>query len=267
MTVSPKGNVTPEASIHDLSESALDLFRARPLVVLSPHFDDACFSLGAFLFDVGHGELINVFTQGDYLAAFKQPQSHAFALRDREDANFATRCGLNRHDMGCEEPARRGRRPSDLSRLEEDIAQVARPTLAKLMMLSDGFGSARGVLFAPLGVGRHVNHRAVCQFVLANLDTLGTRFDIYLYEDLPYARNPLQRLSALWRARKVARLGARHVFRPFWPNKKSLLEHYPSQLRHTPSPARFRPRALVPRALHEAFWPVTPKFSQKANSC
>jgi hypothetical protein len=238
------------------------MFHSRPLVILSPHFDDACFSIGSFLANVGRGDLVNIFTQGDYIACKDHEAKDVYELRNREDAKFASYCGLTRHDLGCEEPARRGRRPSDLTRIEDDLLQITLPILLTLDKISASFGAQRGILLAPLGVGRHVNHRAVSQFIFSNFNALRLSYDVFLYEELPYARNGLQRLLALWRARRALRLGPRQVVLLSWPQKKSLLECYPTQHAHPPYPKRFWPRALFPQSLHEAFWPVLSKSSK-----
>ena len=58
--VRPSGGAVPAA--------LMERFRHRPVIVLSPHFDDACFSLGGFLKALGGGGvLINLFTHGRYV--------------------------------------------------------------------------------------------------------------------------------------------------------------------------------------------------------
>ena len=232
-------------------------FRGRRVVVLSPHFDDACFSLGTFLLRLGRGDLVNIFTRGDRLArlaggaALAPNQVHA--IRDAEDCAFANFCGLTRHDLGCEEPSLRGRRPGQLDMMEDDIRQMARPLTSKLEKLAMD-GSGRGVLLAPLGVGRHVNHRATAMLALRFRGMIESRYDIYLYEDLPYACDPWQRWAALARARPYIAAGCRFVQLVEWPAKKALLEIYASQFKRRPASLRFRPATLGPRGPHEAFW-------------
>lgn len=244
-----------------LDAARLAEFRARRLVVLSPHFDDACFSLGAFLTRMQSGDLINIFTQGDHVArrAPRPDRQSVFALRDAEDAAFAARCSLKRHDLGCEEPSVRGRRPSQLKFLEDDFVQIVRPLLGKLEGLAAGFApGARGVVLAPLGIGRHVNHRAIAALVQNFLPLLQANYDLYLYEDQPYARNLLDRICALYRARRRLRLGTRHVLPTPWPEKKPLVELYASQLKGPARACDYWPLAPAPWRPHEAFWSVIP---------
>lgn len=242
----------------DLAHDALmERFRRVPLVVVSPHFDDACFSLGGFVAAVGHGTLVNVFTRGRYLprAPGPVPPAEAFAVRDAEDAAFAARCGLSRLDLACEEPALRERGVHDLAWLEDDIGQMAVALRRSLDALAAA-SPARAALFVPLGAGRHCNHRAVAELVLRHLRLLAVAYDIFFYEDLPYAAAPVERFKALLRVGRRLNTGfcARYVFSPSWPQKRDLVALYPSQLRRAPRPHRFRPAALSPWGAHEAFW-------------
>jgi LmbE family N-acetylglucosaminyl deacetylase len=236
-------------------------FAGRSAAILSPHFDDACFSLGGFLAHLPGSHLITVFTQGRHLAreslkGFTADPKAVHGIRDREDAGFAASLGLRRHDLGCEEPALRGRRPGDLSGLDDDRRQIRRPVLDCLLRLGRACGP-RPLLFAPLGVGRHVNHRAVAAIVLELLPQLAAQYDVFLYEDLPYASNPLARLAALRRAGAGAVLTGRFVYRMPWVRKRPLLDFYASQFRTRPRAAAFRPAAPFTPFVHEAFWSVT----------
>ncbi len=237
-----------------------DALRAYGLVIVSPHHDDACFSIGAILAAVGEGVLINVFTQSSYLAQrpaglySKLSIDDVVAIRTAEDEAFAARCGLVRQALGCREPALHGRRPNDLTGLDQDIAEASRPLLSALAEPSSTPG--RRFLLVPLAAGRHVNHLAVHAIVVRALDDLSQRFRIGFYEDLPYAHNPIERR---WGLAKLARLPAgrsyrRYTFTPPWAGKRDLIECYPTQLRRAPGRLKFRLAALWPLPPHEAIW-------------
>ena len=156
-------------------------FRHRPVIVLSPHFDDACFSLGGFLKTLGHGILINLFTHGRYvvqprLARADLTQDAVRYVRDKEDRAFASACGLVRRDLECEEPALRRRRPSEMAGLADDVRQIEDRLLALLFALAAESGTP-SKLFVPLGIGRHVNHRAATETILRNLARLQPFFE------------------------------------------------------------------------------------------
>ncbi|HUO01619.1 MAG TPA: hypothetical protein VMU31_02495 [Rhizomicrobium sp.] len=246
-------------------------FRHRPVIVLSPHFDDACFALGGFLKALGHGILINIFTRGAYvarpdLAKVGIPPDGIHFIRDSEDREFARACGLRRYDLECEEPHLRGRRPSDMAAgLPDDIGQVEEKLLPLLLALAAD-EPARPALFAPLGIGRHVNHRAVAEAVMGELKLLGDVFDLHFYEDLPYASNPFHRLAALERLRSRVGKARRQVFVTPWREKRELIGVYQSQHRRTPSFTRFRPAAF-PLAAHEAFWSLEQKNIKGVTPC
>ena len=243
-----------------LSREHIAAFRERPLVVVSPHFDDACFSLGCFLEEVGRGVLVNVFTQGVHLPG--DPTKHqkdaeaTFAIRDSEDRAFAERCGLTRHDLKGEEPPLRGRRPVDLSHVPDDVARIEKKFLDSLESLVPPQSSTKAALFTPMGIGRHANHRAVAEVVARNASRLSEGYRLFLYEDLPYAHHPLERPAGLSRARAMSgiTLRARHTLAVAWERKRSLVSLYASQFRHPPRWINFRPAAARPLSLHEAFW-------------
>jgi len=245
-------------------------FRHRPVIVLSPHFDDACFSLGGFLKVLGHGILINLFTHGRYvvqprLARADLTQDAVRYVRDKEDRAFASICGLVRHDLECEEPPLRHRRPSEMAGLPDDVGQIEDKLLALLFALVAESGT-RPTLFVPLGIGAHVNHRAAAETILRNLAGLQPFFELHFYEELPYASNVFHRMAALERLRHRAGLVRRHVFAAPWREKRALIDLYQSQLRRSPSFFRFRPAAF-PLPAHEAFWSLEQKNIKGDTSC
>lgn len=240
--------------------------RQHPIVVLSPHFDDACFSLGSFLKAIGHGTLVNVFTCGRFLANSKlEPpsQTDVFAFRDAEDERFARGCGLCRIDLKCKEPMLRDRRISDLSYIHDDLEQMEDPVLSTLARLAADFHPhEKGTLFAPLGVGNHCNHRALNTLIINNFATISQKFEIMFYEDLPYASSVFHRSAALHRIslRCVSSAAVRYVFPVDWALKRALIELYPSQLRAAPRWHRYRPATHSPLTPHEAFWSIPMKW-------
>jgi LmbE family N-acetylglucosaminyl deacetylase len=239
------------------NDAILKSLRSRPVVVLSPHFDDACLSLGGLLCALGRGTLVNIFTRSLHLARSaigKPDENHVRAVRDAEDRAFAEHSGLVRHDLQCHEPGIVGRTPFDLTHLDDDIAQASAPLLQKLVEIAAS--GERSFLFCPLGVGRHVNHRATIEIVLNNLDRIRETYEVLFYEEQPYAAHLVERLVALRRLRR--RLpGAslvRNAYVPDWPGKRALIGLYPSQFPEPVRANRLRPFAMRPLRPHEAFW-------------
>lgn len=233
--------------------------KTQPVVVLSPHFDDACLSLGAILTALDGATLINVFTRSVWLrvSAIENPtEEYVRAIRDTEDARFAEHAKLVRHDLHCYEPGIVGRNGRQLSALDEDIAQARGPVLAKLDELAPP--GQRCFLIAPLGVARHVNHLALAEIILAAREHLAPSYDLLFYEDQPYAADLYQRVIGLrrFRSRLKGSQLTRHVFVPPWPEKERLIGFYPSQFPAPNARRRFRPAALWPLVPHEALWSI-----------
>ena len=229
------------------------------LVVVSPHFDDACFSVGGLLHVAGSGELVNVFNRSTYLA---RPPAHLSGpvteeevarLRDAEDQAFAQRCDLRRTALGGAEPGFFDRRPNALEFVAQDIDAMQAPLMDALRARAPAT-DRRAYLLAPMAVGRHVNHHAVHAIVARQREALAQHFHLCFYEDLPYANDPLQR-SARVRAFRAAWPGwRRRVYPPGWPLKRELIGLYPTQLKREPARWKFRPASLWPWAVHEAVW-------------
>lgn len=246
-----------------LRADVLAEFTGRPLVVLAPHFDDACFALGGFLQALSlqpeRAVLVDVFTEGDHVARRDKHQPSpgrrdVVRLRSAEDRAFADTIGLSRLELSAEEPSLRGRGIKQLDFIEEDVAQIAQPLTDAFTRLADRFADMRALLFVPLGMSWHCNHRAVHRYIRRNDAWLRLHFDIFYYEDMPYA----SRLRFRWRELKRLEAflaGAVRYHRAIgWCEKRQLLQYYPSQFARNPKWRKFRPAALWPLPIHEAFW-------------
>ncbi len=170
------------------------------IVVLSPHRDDAAFSLGlavdAWLAGGHTVSVLNCFTQSAY-APYSDIEalhpndrvSFASAVRRREDVawNKLTGNRLTFHDLDLlDAPLRLGCavdevltveiRAGDraLARVEGAVAKLARKSQEKQVLLA-----------APLALGGHIDHRVVHQAVLQSL--ANAPMPVAFYEDLPYA--------------------------------------------------------------------------------
>ncbi len=233
---------------------------SQGVVVLSPHFDDACFSMGGLLTAMHTGLLVNVFNRSMHLPtsgagdASRDAEALAAEVRGQEDQIFADRCGLRRCQLNGAEPGFFGRRPNDLSGVTQDIEAMADAVIDKLEQLAREEG-ARPWLMVPMAVGRHVNHHAVHQIVLRHREFLKSAFRLAFYEDLPYAHEPLSRAKAVNRFKSQwGQEMKRATWTLPWSQKQTLVMIYASQHRRTPSLMKYRPAALWPLACHEALW-------------
>lgn len=235
-------------------------------VFLSPHHDDVCYSLAGTVAAIGGGDLVDLFTRSTYVErAMPLPADPAARveavtrLRAAEDEAFAARCGLERHDLGLDEPGLRGRTSFDLRALRSEVERLSAPLLGLLERLAARDRSQRAMLFCPLGIGGHVNHVATLVAVAAALPRLSPSYRVYFYEDLHYASRADAREAGLERARRALR-GAALVRRavPLSPrrfaDKLALVALYRSQHRGEPDPSRFTPAAPGAAGPHEAVW-------------
>jgi LmbE family N-acetylglucosaminyl deacetylase len=251
-------NPTIRAMSSTLSTADVRQMASQGVVVLSPHFDDACFSMGGLLTSMGAGHLINVFSRSVYApgcGALGLTESQVHEIRQAEDGAFADRVGLTRTELGGAEPDFWGRRPNDLSGVEQDILAMQAPLMDALK--SHVVVGKRPFLFVPMATGHHVNHHAVYEMVRQHASALRASFRLAFYEDLPYAHVPSTRYQAIGRFKASFPGFERHAFSMRWSDKKSLIALYASQLRRAPHPLKFRPAVCWPLGMHEAVW-LTP---------
>ena len=170
------------------------------IVVLSPHRDDAAFSLGLSLaqwLDDGHAiTVLNCFTQSEYAPYSDVDSLHrndrasfATAVRRKEDIAWNKLLGgkLRFHDLDLlDAPLRLACSVDEVLHvpIRPGDRAVARVAGAVAKLIRGGTPEATAVL-VPLAVGGHIDHRVVRQ---AALDALsGTDLPVAFYEDLPYA--------------------------------------------------------------------------------
>jgi hypothetical protein len=179
-------------------------------VYLSPHHDDACFSLGHLASRQG-GEVVNIFTRSKYLAANLPLPSDAeeriemiSAIRRQEDLAFIRAAGLNRHDLKLEEPGLVGYEPFELNDLEAAVARTSDRLIPFLLDLLPSDGDPKTVnLYCPMGIGGHRDHLSTLLTVRGAYDQLRSRCTVHLYEDLHYASVSPAREAGLKRAAEI----------------------------------------------------------------
>ncbi len=160
------------------------------VTVLSPHRDDAVFSLAVCIrrwIQVGvKVQIVNFFTESAYAPrAIGTDRSNGFlsSLRRREDRLALRKLSpaVNVRDFGMvDAPVRCGVKtqavigPNAIPVREQDVEAVGREL--DLLRNSD-------IYLAPLGLGNHVDHRTVRDAALRTVKAGRLGF----YEDLPYA--------------------------------------------------------------------------------
>ena len=159
------------------------------LTILSPHHDDAAFSLSIALFCWSKLRVeltvVNFFTQSEYAPhALSTRVSTTSALRQREDhlalRSIDPRIQVKSLDL-LDAPLRFG----------IPVDATSRPYIAALQSSAEIDAVAervrkyfsRGLVLAPLALGDHVDHLAVKRAALVN----SKHHKLGFYEDLPYA--------------------------------------------------------------------------------
>ncbi len=165
------------------------------IVVVSPHRDDAAFSVGLALdawLAGGHSvEVMNVFTRSAY-APYSDAESlhsndrlsYVTALRAREDLAWTKlyRGALSLADLRLKDAPLRFRCSAD-----EVLGRPVSPSDKAFAVLQKGLSRSAGHAFVlPLALGRHVDHVTASEAAVRAAGQLPCAF----YEDLPYAARP-----------------------------------------------------------------------------
>src|SRR5215218_6419238 len=229
------------------NEVSAELTRPTRHLFLSPHYDDVPLSAGAtvgLLADRGLApESLVVFgSEPDRdrpLSAFAEAMHERWGLtaneviasRQAEEAAAAAELGAQTRVL----PFRDAIYREDAYLSNEDLfgspasEEASLPAaIAASLDLADSPDAATRI-YAPLGVGRHVDHQIVH---LAAQELAGRGWDVWFYEDIPYALRPMA-LDA-----RLAELGATTPLKPVsrvpaqstWEQKIDAILRYPSQL-------------------------------------
>ena len=184
------------------ASSFLHLKPIVKIVVVSPHRDDAAFSLGLAVehwLTAGHTvSVLNCFTKSAYAPYSDADSLHpndrisfVSAIRRREDLawNKLLSGRLHFHDLDLlDAPLRLACTveevfTTDIRAGDRALARVA-GAIAKLVRSTAGDLA----IAAPLGIGGHIDHRIARGAVLDTL--VNSSLPLGLYEDLPYAARP-----------------------------------------------------------------------------
>lgn len=156
------------------------------LTILSPHQDDAAFSLGLSLLRWSSlpviTRVVNVFTVSNYAPnAGSDDRSTITSLRRREDrrALRLVHGGIKIESLNLlDAPIRLGINADSVCLME------ARPTEVESLAIRIRKYFRKGLVLAPLGLGNHVDHLTLRAAAITNSPGDALAF----YEDLPYAK-------------------------------------------------------------------------------
>lgn len=205
-------------------------------VILSPHCDDACLSLGGALQATSLGVLPHVaivFSVSCYTrdVVYSGQTERITAVRMAEEREAATRGQYEPSFWGFPEPlVRAGFSGLEDIRRPERAARADSAWPAVSAAIARHLAAHRGLVLLPMGCGDHIDHAIVRDAALDYLED-AAYLDYGLFEDLPYAGwAPPESCETI--ARRVAR-------RPLAPvrlktmslrHKRDLLSCYHTQL-------------------------------------
>jgi LmbE family N-acetylglucosaminyl deacetylase len=161
---------------------------SSPLLVLSPHADDAVLSCGGLLSQHEDAVVVTAFS-GDApesrvgaLAGLASPE-----LRRAEDAAAMARLGCSHHLLGIPDAIdRRGPEGELINRsmasLFGPVSPLDSPRCAEIQEAVDSLLGDR-ILLAPMAVGAHVDHQ-LCAHAARRLQAESR--SVWFYEDAPY---------------------------------------------------------------------------------
>jgi len=165
--------------------STLGLSTKKKLYVLSPHLDDAVWSIGSALQKLalaGHEiYIINLFSLTVHVYESIRPPAEATAIRKSEDARAATALGVKRvFNLDFPDGVLRDMSLSEVMNCD----YIAPPYLLKAILISlADILPKDAVVLAPLALGGHVDHLTTRQTALSLETRLGS---LLFFEDLPY---------------------------------------------------------------------------------
>jgi LmbE family N-acetylglucosaminyl deacetylase len=204
-----------KSSAKNNSESEkLDTSHRGRIIVISPHADDAAYSIGGLIRKSifrSRIQIVTLFGRSNFLRAsgFETNWRAVTALRKREDAAFAARIGAQLTYLQYPEAALRiGTSPENLFTIAESPrVEIPGNLTSRLTKVLDRLRPV--CLFAPLAVGYHRDHLIARQ--IAAKEAVRRKLPIIYYEDLPYAGR-LSRHRLISHAKSVDhRLRARYV--------------------------------------------------------
>ncbi len=244
-----------------------DKFTNIKKILLSPHSDDACFSLGVFAKTSQKAYVINIFTKSGYLPGMhglnqEDAISRVTSIRESEDLAFAKAASLQIESLDLLDAPLRGLEPfksKPSSREEEYINDAVFSVLTKIW---NEFGQ-NTMLLAPAGIGGHVDHVTIRDWMIKHINKLSSKYVLGFYEDLHYASDAEKRSNGI--EELVNHLPKSYFLSrvriPFDGNeavKLKLLEIYASQFRlGSIDLEKYIPAENDEKRPHEAFWLVS----------
>lgn len=164
---------------------------SKKILIVSPHPDDATFSLGGYMLKNKEDSIIvwDIFSKQDYSICAEKHNAEGQILKEERQA--MKEFGLEVILEGLPEAGLRGyKRLSDI--LNQALTKEKDGNIFD--QVKQGFSIVMEtvkpeVLYLPLGCGRHIDHLLARESVLEWWEQRGKREAVFLYEELPYSLN------------------------------------------------------------------------------
>lgn len=222
-----------------------ELCRPERHIFVSPHYDDIALSAGgtaARLRQLGrtpHVAIVfgaepeagQVFTPfaADMHAGWGMAPDKVIASRRAEEADAAAILGTIPSFLPLHDAIYRGERylgdPDLFGAVAADEVSLSADLIEALPLATAEKASTR--IYVPLGVGWHVDHQIAFR---AGLELANDGWEVWFYEDLPYALKPGIRDDRIARAGVRLAVTARVPVASRWEAKIGAIMAYPSQL-------------------------------------
>jgi len=208
----------------------------RKNIILSPHCDDAAFSLGGLLLSgiIENAEILTVFSISNCTYNnLEDSIENITTIRKKEDEEFFKQCKskIHLHYMDkLDAPIRMGIESTDVfnSTVTKNDIKICTEIISFIL---NNF-SVADIIYAPLALGNHIDHYIVLE---AALHMLEIGYKVTFYEDLPYAENvkkyQLDKKLTLLKKRTANKYSRKTIHTNISIlHKKKALEIYQSQL-------------------------------------
>jgi len=160
------------------------------LLILSPHIDDACFSLGGLLSELTCIKMVwNIFSYSNYCKYGSIED--VIEKRMNEDQYFCKKINAKNINTMYEDAHARG-----CTRLKEYLGIPTETVLLNHRELIENISRQIinavidykiDILCIPMAVGHHVDHMMVRQSAILAMKSSSIKIPMFFYEDLPYA--------------------------------------------------------------------------------
>lgn len=212
--------------------SVYNITKQSKIFILSPHIDDACFSLGGILSNLKCRKTIwNVFSYTYYSKYGKNKD--VMLQRKTEDKCFCETIDAKTiYTEYADAEARGYNCLSDYFGVPTQVAITENWDLIK--EISQQIISRLGkdnvdIVFVPMAAGNHIDHLIVRQSAILAMCTLKKNSTIVFYEDLPYAVDTNKMELAKKEIQYYFKLKEQHA-EISYKNKTKLIEIYRSQI-------------------------------------